>query len=190
MKEAVDRYFQNFVNLINSVEVSTAGKKQVELNQSIEDVCGLIKSQTEKGKKAIFIGNGGSAAIASHMAIDFWKNGGMKAIAFNDGSLLTCLGNDFGYQYVFEKPIEMFADEGDVLVAISSSGRSENILRGVKAARAKKCKVVTLSGFKKDNPLRSLGDYNYYVSSGEYGPVEIVHQFICHCILDVLMLHK
>ena len=138
----------------------------------------------------MFIGNGASAAISSHMSTDYWKNGGMRAIAFNDSSLLTCISNDYGYPYVFEKPIEMFADPGDILMAISSSGKSENIINGVKAARSKKCGVITFSGFSPDNPLVKSGDYNFHVSSPDYGPVEIIHLSICHCICDLIIQEK
>lgn len=121
------------------------------------------------------------------MAIDFWKNGRIKATAFNDSSLLTCIANDYGYEYVFEKPIEMFADEGDVLFAISSSGNSKNILNGTDMAVKKNCAVITLSGFKEENPLRLKGVINFYVPSNIYGIVELVHQHICHLILDTIM---
>ena len=124
------------------------------------------------------------------MSTDYWKNGGIRAIAFNDSSLLTCISNDYGYKHVFEKPIEMFAEKGDILIAISSSGKSENILRGVQAARTSQCKVITFSGFKNDNPLRSMGDYNFYVPSPAYGPVEIIHLSICHCICDAIIQEK
>jgi D-sedoheptulose 7-phosphate isomerase len=138
----------------------------------------------------MFIGNGASAAISSHMAADFSKNGNMRAMAFNDAPLLTAVSNDLGYQYVFERPLTMFADEGDVLFAISSSGRSENILRGVQVARAKGCMIITLSGFETDNPLCTLGEMNFYVPSLNYGPVEVIHHSICHSILDVIMLTR
>jgi D-sedoheptulose 7-phosphate isomerase len=81
----------------------------------------------------------------------------------------------------------MFADEGDILIAISSSGKSESILNGVSAAKAKGMKIVTLSGFKPDNPLRSNGDINFFVPDGCYGPVEVVHLSIVHCILDAII---
>ena len=90
------------------------------------------------------------------MSTDYWKNGGMRAIAFNDAALLTCLSNDCGYENVFGKSVEMFADEGDILVAISSSGKSENILNGVHAARKMGAHVVTLSGFKSDNQYQVI----------------------------------
>ena len=96
----------------------------------------------------MFIGNGASVAISSHMATDYWINGGIRAVAFNDSSLLTCISNDYGYKYVFEKSIEMFADNGDILFAISSSGKSENIcIKGVHTAKARECNAITLSGF-------------------------------------------
>ncbi|OPZ87555.1 MAG: Phosphoheptose isomerase 1 [Firmicutes bacterium ADurb.Bin419] len=122
--------------------------------------------------------------------MDFWKNCGLRAISFNEGSLLTCVGNDYGYSYVFEKPIEMFANEGDVLIAISSSGKSENILKGVDAAKEMNCKVISLSGFSWDNPLRTRGHVNVYIPSGEYGFVELAHQIVIHMIVDIILKDK
>jgi D-sedoheptulose 7-phosphate isomerase len=187
MREFAESYYKNLFDRISSIRVTNKNAEELPFPQGIEMVGGLIMSQTGSGRKIIFIGNGGSAAIAGHMAIDFWKNGGMKAISFNDGPLLTCIGNDYGYKHVFEKPIEMFADPGDVLVAISSSGKSENILLGVQVARAKKCQVVTLSGFDENNPLSALGEYNFYVPSRSYGAVEVIHHSICHCVIDTIM---
>ena len=151
----------------------------------------LIINQTSKKRfKIIFIGNGASASIASHQGVDFWKSGGMRAISFNDAALLTCVGNDYGYEYVFAKPLEMFAEKGDVLIAISSSGKSENIIRAVKKAVTKNCKVITLSGFKKANILSRLGDLNFYVPVQKYSHVEIIHHSIFHYILDIIIETK
>ncbi|HEY5999297.1 MAG TPA: SIS domain-containing protein [bacterium] len=133
-----------------------------------------------------FVGNGGSAAIASHGAVDFF-NAGVRSRAFNDGSLLTCLANDFGYEEVFARPLALVASPGDVLVAISSGGRSRNILAAAAAARRGGCAVVTLSGFDADNPLRALGDLNFHVPSHSYGLVECLHQTICHGFHDLYM---
>ncbi|MBI5048518.1 MAG: SIS domain-containing protein [Deltaproteobacteria bacterium] len=169
------------------VQVADSSGKSLEFADALEKAINLIVNRTSKGCKVIFIGNGGSASIASHQAVDFFKNGSVRAIAFNDSSLLTCLSNDFGYQYVFEKPIEMFAEKGDVLVAISSSGKSENILRGADAAKNKGCHVITMSGFKPDNPLRSRGELNFYVPSDSYGYVEITHLTLCHCMVDTIV---
>jgi D-sedoheptulose 7-phosphate isomerase len=190
MRQTAQKYFSNFLMVMDSIQVMDKHQNHFPLDQGIEMAGNLVLSQTQAGCKIIFIGNGASAAISSHMATDFWKNGRMRAIAFNDGSLLTCISNDFGYQYVFAKPIEMFAENGDILLAISSSGQSPNILQGIQSARSKQCKVITLSGFSPQNPLFSMGDINFYVPSSEYGPVEIAHQFICHCLLDIIMQYK
>jgi D-sedoheptulose 7-phosphate isomerase len=187
MRRIAEEYYNNLSNQIKSIRITDENYQAFDFFDGIEKVGNLIKDRTELGNKLMFIGNGASAAISSHMSTDFWKNGGMKAIVFNDSSLLTCLGNDYGYEYIFEKSIDMFADKGDILIAISSSGKSENILRGARSARKKGCKIVTLSGFKEDNPLSSMGDFNFYVPAQSYGPVEIIHHSICHCLLDVII---
>ena len=190
MTNRVQEYFRQIRELLDTVEVFDKSRKELDFQQSILDTAGFILERTSKNKKLMFIGNGASAAISSHLSADFWKNGGIRATAFNDSSGLTCVSNDFGYKYVFEKPIEMFADPGDVLIAISSSGQSENILRGVDAARKKSVDVITLSGFDHNNPLKSLGNYNFYVPSSKYGHVEILHHTICHCLLDTILMTK
>jgi D-sedoheptulose 7-phosphate isomerase len=190
MKEAIKTYFNEITNLMNTIIVTDDKKTAMNFYQGIEAAYQLVNIIAGQGNKIILIGNGGSAAIASHMAIDFWKNGGIKATAFNDSSLLTCLSNDFGYEQVFAKPIEIFAETGDLLFAISSSGTSSNILNGVKSARQKDLKIITLSGFKSDNKLSTMGDINFFVPSLEYGPVEVLHQFICHYILDILLKER
>jgi len=190
VRKLAEEYYNKLSRHLTSIRVTGENARSFDFFEGIEKVGNIIKSQTEQGYKIMFIGNGASAAISSHMSTDFWKNGGMKALAFNDSSLLTCIGNDFGYEYIFEKSIEMFADRGDVLIAISSSGKSKNILRGTQSARLKGCSIITLSGFKDDNPLSSMGDYNFYVPAQYYGPVEIAHHSICHCILDIIISHK
>jgi D-sedoheptulose 7-phosphate isomerase len=190
MNKYAKNYYGHLADLMNSIKFVNKDGNHIDFHDGIEEVSKLILSQANSGFKLMFIGNGASAAISSHMSTDFWKTCGIRAVAFNDSSLLTCLGNDFGYQYIFEKSIEMFADPGDILVAISSSGESENILRGVNAAKTKACSVITLSGFKDDNPLSSVGDLNFYVPAQEYGPVEVIHHSICHCILDAISNDK
>lgn len=187
MREVAESYYKNLLGVINSIRVTNREGAILDFYEGIEIAANLIISQTGSGSKIMFIGNGASAAISSHMSTDFWKNGGMRAISFNDSSLLTCISNDYGYRHVFEKPIQMFADEGDILFAISSSGRSENIIRGVQMAQSKEYHTITLSGFDKNNPLCSLGELNFYVPSSSYGPVEIAHHSICHCILDTII---
>jgi D-sedoheptulose 7-phosphate isomerase len=161
--------------------------KGVPLDTAIEWGVDTARAVTDKGGKIIFAGNGGSAAIASHMATDYSKNGGMRAWAMNDGSMLTCLANDYGYEHVFAKQIEFHGRAGDLLIAISSSGRSANILAAVRVARRLGCTVLTMSGFRPDNPLRSTGDMNLYLDSQAYGYVEVGHLALCHAIVDYSM---
>src|SRR3972149_6377112 len=128
--EDITRYFSQLGSLFKETQVTDAKSAPLELSQGIREAIDLIQGQSARGKKVIFIGNGGSSSIASHQATDFLKNGGIKAIAFTDPSLLTCVSNDLGYPRGFAVPIKMLAEGEDVLVALSSFGRSENILRG------------------------------------------------------------
>ena len=190
LKERAESYYSNLSNMLGKIQTTQKNGDSLEFFAAIESAGQLITSQTKAGGKIMFIGNGASASIASHMSTDYWKNGNMRAIAFNDAALLTCLSNDCGYENVFGKSVEMFADEGDVLVAISSSGQSESILNGVRAAKKLGVHVVTLSGFSSDNPLRHMGEINFYVPDSAYGPVEILHLSVCHCILDVVIMDR
>jgi D-sedoheptulose 7-phosphate isomerase len=187
MRERLGPYFDTLFRVTREAECSAAGGNSITLDAAFEQVCDLCHGAHERGNKVMFIGNGGSMGIATHMAIDFSKNGGMRATAFGDGAALTCVGNDFGYESVFARQIEWHGRAGDVLIAISSSGTSPNILNGVRAARSQGAKVVTFSGFGEDNPLRSAGDVNFYVRATEYGFVEVAHQAILHAILDIDM---
>lgn len=190
LKENAESYYRNLSHMMGKIQVTQKDGNSLDFFAAIESAGQLAMAQTEAGRKIIFIGNGASASISSHMATDFWKNGGMRAMAFNDAALLTCLSNDCGYENVFGKSVKMFAGEGDILIAISSSGQSENILNGVQAARKLGVHVVTLSGFSPDNSLRGMGEINFYVPDGTYGAVEILHLSICHCILDAIIMDR
>lgn len=187
MDRIVEAYFATLHAKASGAIVTDSAGTSLSLADGIDRSIGLIKSVHGRGNKLMVIGNGGSAAIASHMATDYTKNGGIPTQAFNDGSMLTCLGNDLGYENVFAKQIDSFAKNGDLLVAISSSGESANILNGLNAARARGCTAITLSGFRPDNALRGKGDINFYIASSEYGFVEVSHLAICHAILDIIM---
>jgi D-sedoheptulose 7-phosphate isomerase len=180
----IRRYFTTLSDHLVDASATSAAGQAFTMAEAVNQVMELARRTHQAGNKLIFVGNGGSAAIASHMATDYSKNGNIRSLALNDGSMLTCLGNDLGYDRVFAKQIELHARTQDLVVAISSSGRSANILNAVKAARAAQCAVVTLSGFAADNPLRRLGDFNFYIDSDRYGFVEIGHLTICHAILD------
>ncbi len=136
--------------------------------------------------RVIFIGNGGSNSIASHMMEDFMKMAGKQTLAFSDPSLITCFANDYGYDHALARWLEFSRQSGDVLVAISSSGESANILNAVRGHRNAGGEVITLSGFAPHNTLATLGAINFNTPIKNYGVVETFHQVILHAILDEL----
>ncbi len=145
------------------------------------------------GKKMIIVGNGGSAAIASHAAIDFSKNANIRCTSFNEAALITCLANDYGYEHWIERALEMYADDGDLVVLISSSGRSMNMIRAADYAVQRGLSLVTFSGFLSTNPLRRLGHLNFWVKSKSYNFVETFHQLwllsVCDLIAETGITH-
>ncbi len=153
---------------------------------SLETVCRYLKGAGREHKKVIIAGNGASAAISSHVSVDMTKNTGLRAINFNEYDLITCLANDCGYEKWIEKALELYAEPGDVIILISSSGSSENIINAARKAKEMGLKVVTLSGFSKDNLLKKLGDVNLWVDSNEYNIVETVHQTWLLAVVDKL----
>jgi D-sedoheptulose 7-phosphate isomerase len=183
--------FNRYVAILNDVlratEATDRGGGRRDVDEALKAMLADARTAHARGDKVMFIGNGGSAAIASHMSEDFSKAAGIRALSFNDAPTLTCLGNDFGYEHVFEKQIEWFARKGDMLVAISSSGRSPNILKAVAAARTAGAEVVTLTGFEPGNPLRSSGDLNFYLPSKQYGFVEAGHLALLSAVVDFAM---
>jgi D-sedoheptulose 7-phosphate isomerase len=185
-KSDLQNYFVTLSDLLCRVEVTSKSGGRVEFADAATALMERARATHAAGNKLIFVGNGGSAAIASHMATDYSKNGGVRSLALNDASMLTCLGNDLGYDRVFAKQIELHARKGDLVIAISSSGRSANILNAVDAAAAAGCTIATMSGFTPDNPLRRKGEWNFFVASDRYGFVEIGHLTICHAVLDFL----
>jgi D-sedoheptulose 7-phosphate isomerase len=109
------------------------------------------------------------------------------AQAFTDHSLLTATGNDLAFDQIFALPLARFARAGDLLITISSSGRSPNIVRALECAQSMSLHIITLSGRDADNPSRSFGELNFYIPQYRYGWVECAHQVILHYWLDQLM---
>ncbi len=183
----LEHYFGKFAVIGRKVQATDAKGGKLSAQGALEQFLALAEQTKKTRNRVMFIGNGGSAGICSHMSTDWMKNGGFYALSFNDSATLTCLSNDLGYDQVFAKQIEMLARPKDLLVAISSSGNSVNILKGVAAAKSAGASVVTMSGFAADNKLRRLGDVNFYVPDNSYGFVEISHLTICHAALDISM---
>src|SRR3972149_7548961 len=168
----VRAYADKIATVIKATQVTGSS----HLQTGLDDMLATFREAHDRGNKVILVGNGGSSAICSHMAIDLCKNAGIRAISLNDFPSLTCLSNDYGYDQVFAKQIEYHAKPDDVLVCISTGGKSQNILNAACAYRQMggQC-LFTFSGMKADNTLRTLGNINFYTPSNDYGIVEIAH---------------
>lgn len=186
MRHFIGRWESRLTHVMRGAQATNANGDTMELEQALIAIAGLMAKVKKGREKFIFIGNGGSAGIASHMAEDFTKNGGVRSVTFNDASLITCYANDYGWEQAFARAVDHHALAGDVVVAISSSGKSANIRNAVEAAQAKAVGTVTLSGFEPDNPLRSMGLINLWVPSQQYGFVETAHAALLHMVLDIV----
>ena len=178
----------DFARMVNEAAIKTsvrANDTHVELNDAVLWLRHHCRETHKSGHKIIFIGNGGSSAIASHMATDFSKNGGIRAIAFNDAPLLTCLANDFGSEHIFSKQLEYYAQKGDMVIIVSSSGRSPNILMAAEQAFRMGLTLITFSGMNADNVLRRKGIVSFWVPATDYGIVELAHLVLLHSVVSI-----
>ena len=139
------------------------------------------------GKKFMFAGNGASASCASHAAVDFTKQAKLRAVSFNDATLITCLSNDCGFENFIAKAVEFYADDGDVLVLISVSGESPNVVAAAKYARRRRLKVVSFTGCAEENALRALSEIGFWVGSRAYNIVECMHMIWLTTVVDMLV---
>jgi D-sedoheptulose 7-phosphate isomerase len=190
VNQSATAYFHNLSELLLSLQVTDGHGRVLPLDEGADKAVKTILAVRSASGKVMLIGNGGSAAIASHMQNDLCKAVGVRAMVFNEPPLLTALSNDHGYGCVFEQPVELWANPGDLLLAISSSGQSENILRAVRVSVARGCQVITFFGFKADNPLRRMGLLNFYVPSEFYGYVEAAHSVLTHFLTDCAMMAR
>jgi len=156
------------------------------INKLIEVRDIFLKTSKKRGKILIF-GNGGSAAIASHVSVDFTKNAKIRTINFNEADLITCFSNDYGYERWIEKTIDFYADKNDTLVLISSSGRSKNMINACKAAKRKKIKVISFTGHTKNNPLSKISNLSLWINSKAYNFVENTHQVWLLTVCDLII---
>jgi D-sedoheptulose 7-phosphate isomerase len=180
-------YTDQIQNALSRLAVTDAEGVVLDADAGLSQWCDLALHVKTKTKTMFFIGNGASAMMASHMAVDSSKNGGLRSLAFNDAAFLTAVGNDLSYAESFSFPLRRFADPEDVLVTISSSGNSPNIIEAIAAAKEIGLRVVTLSGMNPQNRSRQLGDLNFYVPAKTYGLAESCHQVLLHCWLDRFM---
>ncbi|HLG02075.1 MAG TPA: SIS domain-containing protein [Bacteroidia bacterium] len=165
-------YSKHFESFFASEELRAQMKAAVELIRPV--------------KRIFFLGNGGSNSICSHMMEDYGKIARYRTYAFSDAPLITCYANDYGYENAMAEWIKLYLDKGDLLIAISSSGESKNIVNAAAATKNQGGKVITLTGFSEGNTLAKMGDINMHLPVKNYGVVECFHQTILHIILDSL----
>ena len=175
----IKNYLKDFIELLQPND---------GLINELVKVRNLLLEVSSNNKKIIIIGNGGSASIASHFSVDLTKNAKLRCVNFNEASLITCFANDYGFEHWAEKAVDFYGDEGDLLIVISSSGRSQNMINAVKAARNGNFhSIITLSGFSEENPLKKLGDINLWVDNKSYNFVENIHQIWLLAITDLVI---
>ena len=146
----------------------------------------IYETHLNKGK-LIFIGNGASASLASHAATDFTKQAKIKSIAFNDHNLITALSNDYGYQNWVAKAIEFYSQPNDMILFISVSGESSNLINGINYANKQLISTASLTGSSKANSLRRKSQYSLWVNSKAYNIVESIHTIWITLIIDLFV---
>ena len=170
-------YFNEYNNLIYDRSIFTDIINSAELLRKIQ----------KSNNKIILAGNGASAAIASHCALDFTKQAGVRAVNFNEASLLTAFSNDYGYENSIVQAIKFYADPGDVIILISSSGKSPNMVRAAKHSNSENYNLITFTGFSPENPLKQQGAINFWVDSKAYNIIECIHMIWLTSIIDSLI---
>ena len=187
MKSYYENYTCAFTAALAALEVTDREGGLLDPEGAFHDLCHRIDALRDSRGMQFMCGNGASATLSNHMALDWTKNAGVKTMSFNDSALLTALGNDVGYEEVFSAPLRWYAKAGDQLVTISSSGNSPNVLRALETAREMSLSIVTFSGLSPGNSSRKLGDLNFYVPAKTYGIVESIHHVLLHLCLDRFM---
>lgn len=172
-------FLEYFKNLFSKINLENNSSKLFAIVK-------IIKNLKKNKKKVLIFGNGGSASIASHFSVDLTKMCKIRCVNFNEANLITCFANDYGYENWVSEAIKAYADYNDVLILISSSGVSKNILNAFKEAKKKKLQIITFSGFKKNNKLKNMGKINIWIDSKNYNIVENSHQFLLLSVTEFL----
>ncbi len=176
-------YTNNFVEVIKGFESFSNGNK-ITLDEGINELKADLHSIKKKGSRVYMVGNGASATIASHMAIDFWKNLKIKSQLLHDFASLTAVSNDIAYGDVYSEPLSLYLEKSDLLLTISSSGNSTNLVKAVEIARSMGIKTIAFTGMQKDNKINKLVSLSFYSPADTYGIVESSHAFFLHYIID------
>jgi D-sedoheptulose 7-phosphate isomerase len=188
MTENYFRYYQKaLTDALNGLDVKNASGQRLDVETGFEILCKFSLNIQSHDRSQYLCGNGASASLCNHMALDWTKNGKVTTRSFSNAALLTAVANDMGVEDLFSLPLSLYAGTGDLLVAISSSGNSPNIVRAIDTARELSMKVVTLSGLGPDNKIRQCGDLNFFIPARTYGMVECSHAVLMHAWLDRFM---
>ena len=179
----VDR-INEFFNIVSKSIFTNINRNKIDLECGLSEIMDILKKIKKNENSLYIVGNGGSAAVASHALVDFVNVATICAQVLHESSLITCMANDYGYENAYARILETYMAPEDCLIAISSSGKSDNICNAAISAKKKGATVITFSGFNADNPLRQLGDINIWLDSCDYGFVEVGHQFILHNLSD------
>lgn len=174
----------NFNTYFNLLKESISSNS--DLNSNLYKLRKKILNCKRKKKKVIIFGNGGSSAIASHFALDLTNVGNVRCVNFSDSALITCFSNDYGFDNWIYKALNFYSDNGDLLILISSSGMSKNMIRAVKKSQVKFSSIVTFTGFDAKNNLKKLGNMSFHVDSNIYNIIENIHQIWLLSIVDSL----
>lgn len=173
-----------FSEIIAQTQCTDKLGKIWDLESAMQEAMRSLECVCAQGNRLYLIGNGGSAAVASHAQVDFVNVAKINAQVVHEPALLTCMANDYGYEHAYARVLSQWIHSQDVLIAISSSGKSKNIIHAVEQAKQRQAQVITFTGFDAQNPLRALGDLNFWLNSSDYGFVEVGHQFILHNLSD------
>jgi D-sedoheptulose 7-phosphate isomerase len=175
---------------LQSMSASLSDTSDIPIDKAFDKWTDFTIRIREQKSTVFLIGNGASASMASHVAADLAKNAHVHTEVFTDLSLITAIANDVSYDEVFAEPLRRRLKKGDMLVAISSSGQSRNILQAVATAKKLSGIVITLSAMKTENPLRREGELNLYVPAQTYGMAETCHAAILHYWIDKIILQN
>ncbi|MEE2662067.1 MAG: SIS domain-containing protein [Pseudomonadota bacterium] len=177
------KFFKNYFRTMGAALLEV---EESSLFKAVE----LINKTNQSDGKILLFGNGGSAGIASHLAVDFTKAAGIRAMTYTDPSVVTCFANDYGYEKWVDQALQFYARTQDTAILISSSGSSENIVNGALRAKQMGLNVITLSGFDPNNKLRGSGDVNFWLDSDDYNVVEMTHHIWLLAIVDFIIESK
>ena len=180
-------YAINTSNALQNAIATESSGDVLELDKALNSWVDTSKNIRDNRGTFFFIGNGASATMAEHMSHDCFQNADMLTQTCSETSHITAVANDLSYEDVFSYRIDKTASDKDMLIAISSSGNSPNIVKAILTARRKGVFVVTVTGKSADNKARALGNLNFYVPLDTYGTVESAHAVLLHCWLDMFL---